>query len=425
MDRLPPCALESEQAIIGCCLVDPTTSFQEAQMTLKDPEFFYDLRCRIVWQVMCDMEPSRINVVSVYQRLKDGTPEQKKVGSAFLSECSDHGGGLASFLAGWVEEVQAKRIGRDLLKLCAEIGGAVYEGGDIMRLLERAESDILKIRPASRSSKSIKELLNDAIPMIEARARDWSLITGLTTGIPALDRMTDGLHGGEFIVIAAQTSHGKTALALNIAVHNALAGVSSAFCSAEMLPVRLALRALCSEARVNFKEIAGEDIVKILHVIGNLSKSPIRLESVNGHTIGQVRALFRRLKQQYGIKLGVIENIQLLLGEGDSRQERISNISSGMKSIALELDIPIIGLSQLNDDDKLRESRAIGHDADSVWVIKNDGDRKPDVQPAFINIEKSRDGQTGKVPVTFLKTITRFESASRISDDDVPTGHND
>ena len=427
LDRTPPNAPQMEIGVLGCQLLDPNQCVNDFIQRFRDGALVhYDLRHQVIQAALLEMFEERrpISVITVQQYLKDRGELDQIGGLPYLIQIEDVPS--AANFSYYAQIVEEKYTLRRLIKTCSEIVGRVYDSEEKPeRLLEQAEQEILKIRTNPVVTKDIRELMSGAIDLVEKRATNWDLITGLSTGLPDLDRMTDGLHGGEFIVIAAQTSCGKTALALNVAIHNALAGVSSAFCSAEMRPVRLAIRALCSEARVNFKEIGERDIMRIMTVIGKLSNSPIRLESVNGYTIGQVRALARRLKQQYGIKLLVIENIQLLIGEGDSRQERISNISCGMKGIALELDIAVIGLSQLNDDDKLRESRAIGHDADSVWIIKNDGAWQPETQPAVLNIEKSRDGQTGKVPVTFLKTITRFEQAAKFSNEDIPTNHND
>ena len=137
-------------------------------------------------------------------------------------------------------------------------------------------------------------------------------------------------------------------------------------------------------------------------------------------SVSQVCAIARRLKQRHDIQLAVIDYIQLLTGKGDNREQEISSISKGIKSMAMELDIPVLALSQLTDDGKLRESRAIGHEADAVWKLENDGVWQPDAQPLKLNVEKCRDGATGFVPLLFLKTITRFESAAKVSDEDVP-----
>lgn len=420
-DRLPPHALESEKAIIGSCLMVPNECVPIAQLTIKDVDFFYDHGCRVVWSAICEIEVSKLNLITLSQKLKEGTDEQKSIGIPFLNECMDLVPSVAQ-LPVWIDEVQSKKIARDILQECSRTVGAIYENADPLETLEFFESRVLAIRPSVQKSKNIKALVSDAIDIMEVRAKNWELVTGLSTGINALDRMTDGMHGGEFIVIGAPTSCGKTAMALGIVMHNALAKIPAAFASAEMQPVRLVIRGLCSESRVNFKQISETDVARLMNATGRIANAPLHIESVNGFTIGQVRALARRLKQQYDIKLFAVENIQLLLGQGDNREQRIANISAGLKGIALELDIPVIGLSQLNDDDRLRESRAISHDADTIWIIKNDGDWVHDVQPVVLNVEKCRDGETGSLPLKFYKTFTKFEQQSKFANEDVPDG---
>ncbi len=230
-----------------------------------------------------------------------------------------------------------------------------------------------------------------------------------------MDKKSDGLHKGELIVLAAPPSCGKTALAVNIAVHNAFAGVSVGILSAEMRPVQLVIRSVCSESRVNFRRISECDVPKMISVVGRMSQSPIHIEQVSGYTIGKVTACARRMKHSQGIQLLVLDYIQLIAGTGDNREQQIASVGRGMKAIASELEIPVIALSQLNDEGRLRESRAIGMDADSVWVISNKGEWQSDVQPVTLCVQKCRDGETGSVDLTFLKTITRFESATHES----------
>ena len=153
---------------------------------------------------------------------------------------------------------------------------------------------------------------------------------------------------------------------------------------------------------------------------GKISHAPIYIENANGMTIGQVQAMARRLHQKHGIKIILIDYIQLLIGTGDNREQQISSISKGLKAIAIELKCCVLALSQLTDDGKLRESRAIGHDADSVWKLENNGEWQPHTQPIKLVVEKCRDGETGKVELIFQKQFTRFENVAKITDEDVP-----
>lgn len=430
LDRLPPHSLEMEMGVLGCIMLSPHECLNEcvAQFGAVSHEHFYDLRHQEIYKALMAMmnKMTPIDLITIMQHLKEAQMLEQIGGVAYLSHIQNETPSAAN-LSWYLEKVLEKSLLRKIIQTCTGVVGRIYEfEGDVEALLGQIESEMLSIRPTSHNSKDIRMLLKDAMPIMEARSTNWDLVTGLATGISELDKMTDGMHGGEFIVIGAPTSCGKTAMALGIVMHNSLAGVPAAFASAEMLPVRLAIRALCSESRVNFKQISEPDIAKLMVNVNRISNSPFYIESVNGYTIGQVRALARRLKQQFGIKLFAVENIQLLQGDGDNREQRIANISAGLKGIALELDIAVIGLSQLNDDNRLRESRAIGHDADTVWILSNDGAWVPGAQPMILNVEKCRDGETGIVPLTLFKTFTRFEQPSKFADEDVPKNpHND
>ena len=287
-------------------------------------------------------------------------------------------------------------------------------------MLDIAETEILKIRSKIKDEVTIKELLNDATGIIEKKASNKDCIAGLSTGLIDLDRLSDGLHPSEFVVIAAMPSCGKTALAVNIAVKNALEHVPCGILSAEMKPVRLVVRSICSESRVNYKYVTAHDAPKMKMAVSRLSRSPLFIESASGMTIGQVQASARRMKQKNDIRILVVDYIQLIAGSGDNREQQVASVGRGLKAIADQLDICVIGLSQLNDDGKLRESRAIGQDADSVWMLSNQGEWKSDIQPVKLAVDKSRDGETGMVDLIFQKTFTRFESVSKVSDTDAP-----
>jgi replicative DNA helicase len=258
------------------------------------------------------------------------------------------------------------------------------------------------------------------------------------------------MHGGEMIVIAARPSMGKTSLAMNIAEAVAIdqkqpVGVFSL----EMTADSLVLRMLCSRSRVNLRNIrdgflAERDFPKLTGAAGKLANAPLFIDDTPGLSILQLRAKARRMWQQYGIKLFVIDYLQLLHStarRAENRQQEIADISNGVKALAKELNVPVIVLSQLNremEKDKnrrprmsdLRESGSIEQDADLVGLLykpnSNDdeensgGGADHEAVPVTLFIAKQRNGPTGDVPLTFLKAYTRFESAAKISGDDVP-----
>lgn len=422
-DRHPPHAPDAESAIIGCCLSFPDQCLPRAGQTIT-PDHFYDLRNTTIWKCLNKLPLAEVSFVSVVESLRSVGWLEKVGGIGYLSKCQDLAIG-PSFLNTWLETLVEKYTLRKLLHTCTEISSAVYTNGrPALELLDIAERDILKVRPHKHEEQNIKTQVVEALRRIEQKCETGDKITGISTGFPDLDHFSDGLHGGEMIVVAGYPSTGKTALALNMAVHAALSGIPSAVLSAEMQPVQLTIRAICSEARVNYHRASFNDAKSLAVPSGRIARAPLFIEPCHGMIIGQIASLMRTLKQKHGIKLAVIDYIQRLRGTGDNREQEIASISNGIKSIALELDCAILALSQLNDDGKLRESRAIGQDADSVWKLENDGKRKPLLQPINLHIEKCRDGEIGTVKLMFLKAFTRFESVSKI-EPDYQLPHND
>src|SRR5439155_6076265 len=296
---------------------------------------------------------------------------------------------------------------------------------------------------------TIKELVHKAINRIEDFHQRQGMLTGLGTGLVDLDKMTSGLHEGEMIVIAARPSMGKTSLAMNLAEHAAVElRLPVGVFSLEMTADSLVLRMLCSRARVNLRNIRHgffetQDFPKLTSAAGKLANAPLFIDDSSSLSILQLRAKARRMAQQYGIKLFVIDYLQLLHStarRAENRQQEIADISNGIKALAKELKVPVIVLSQLNremEKDKnrrprmsdLRESGAIEQDADLVGLLfkpnandddENNANADADATPVTLFIAKQRNGPTGDVHLTFLKPYTRFESAAKISGDDVP-----
>jgi replicative DNA helicase len=276
------------------------------------------------------------------------------------------------------------------------------------------------------------------------------MLTGVGTGFTDLDKMTSGLHGGEMVVIAARPSMGKTSLAMNIAENVSIdQKLPVGVFSLEMTSESLVLRMLCSRSRVNLRNVrdgflAERDFPKLTGAAGKLANAPLFIDDSSGLSILQLRAKARRMHQQYAIKLFVIDYLQLLHStarRAENRQQEIADISNGIKSLAKELNVPIIVLSQLNRElereknrkprlSDLRESGAIEQDADVVGLLykpsSGDDDEagnpaaEEDAVPVNLLIAKQRNGPTGDVNLTFLKSYTRFESAAKVSEEDVP-----
>ena len=458
LDRLPPHAPEAEMGVLGCALLDPNQCIGECVEKLKDDgkAAFYDLRHQIIYETLSEMFNARkpIDLITVQQNLKDRQLLDQVGGIAYLNQLQDAVPSAAN-LSYYLDIVREKYLLRKLITTCTGVVGRVFDyEGDVEALLDEVEKEILRVNEsrAQGNMVAVRELVNHAITTIEHYFSRKGELGGLATGFPDLDKMTDGLHGGEMIVIAARPSMGKTSLAMNIAEHVAMeqkqpVGVFSL----EMSAASLVMRTMCSLARVNLRSIregfmSESDFPKLTNAAGRLAGAGLFIDDTAGLSILQLRARARRMAQQHGIKLFVIDYLQLLNSTArrsqENRQQEIADISSGIKALAKELNVPVIVLSQLNrelEKDKsrkprlsdLRESGSIEQDADLVGLLykPNAGDEEDSATPdenegVAVNllIAKQRNGPTGDVNLTFLKPYTRFESAAKFSDDDVPGG---
>ncbi len=456
VDRLPPHSPEAEQGVLGCLLLSPNECVGECVEKFQaGAEVFYDLRHQTIYEALVEMYDSReaIDLITLQQRLKNKQRLEEVGGLTYLSSLPDTVPSAAN-LSYYLDIVMEKYILRKMIHTCTEVVGRVYEHeGEVDALLDEVERDILRISETRSESNTgkIKDLVKKAIGTIEDYHQRQGMLTGVGTGFNDLDKMTSGLHGGEMIVVAARPSMGKTSLAMNIAEHVAMEQkLPVGVFSLEMTSESLVLRMLCSRSRVNLRNVregflAERDFPKLLDAAGRLSSSPLFIDDTSGLSILQLRAKARRMSQQYGIKLFVIDYLQLLHStsrRAENRQQEISDISNGIKALAKELNVPVIVLSQLNrelekDKDRkprlsdLRESGAIEQDADVVALLykpsRDDDDggaggggEEQDALPVNLLIAKQRNGQTGDVHLTFLKSYTRFESAAKVSNDDVP-----
>jgi replicative DNA helicase len=457
VDRLPPHSNDAEQGVLGCILLSPNECMGECLTKLKSgSEVFYDLRHQTIFDAMADMFDKReaIDIITLQQRLKDSQLLDQVGGVSYITSLQDIVPSSAN-LDYYLNIVQDKFLLRKMIRVCTDVVARVYEcEGEVDSLMDEVERDVLRISEFRVQSQisGIKDLVYRAINTIEDYHQRQGKLTGLPTGFIDLDKLTTGMHPGEMIVIAARPSVGKTSLAMNIAEHVAIDNnIPVGVFSLEMTADSLVLRMLCSRSCVNLRNVrdgflAERDFPKLTLNAGKLAGAPIFIDDSSGLSILQLRAKARRMFQQYGIKLFVIDYLQLLHSASkrvENRQQEIADISGGIKALAKELNVPVIVLSQLNREvekekgraprlSDLRESGSIEQDADLVGLLykpasKSDDDESggasepEDAIPVNLLIAKQRNGPAQvDVHLTFLKTFTRFESAAKIQDDDVP-----
>lgn len=463
IDRLPPHALEAEQGVLGCILLSPDSCLVECvQKNKAEEKLFYDLRHQTIYRALVEMwdEMEPIDLITLRQWLSDRHLIESVGGLGYISSLSD-AVPSAAHMQYYLDIVTEKYRLRKMLQTCTEIVGRIYDHeGDVEEVLDMAETAVLKLSQerVTISTPPVKQLVQKAIAKIEEFHANQGILNGIATGFTDFDKMTTGLHEGEMIVIAARPSVGKTSLAMNIAEHVAIEGnVAVGVFSLEMTADQLMLRMICSRARVNLRNIkdgflSERDFPKLTGAAGKIANAPLFIDDSSGLSILQLRAKARQMWQQHGIKMFVIDYLQLLHStnrKNDNRQQEIAEISGGVKGLAKELNVPIIVLSQLNRElekrgpgerprmSDLRESGAIEQDADLVGLLykeqkkesdENETEESSEGIPINLYIAKQRNGPTGDVPLTFLKSITRFESAAKVAQQDMPhykSPHND
>jgi replicative DNA helicase len=301
-------------------------------------------------------------------------------------------------------------------------------------LLESAERKILDIAEMGITGQTftLAQALTEAYDRIDTRQQnDQTSISGLPTGFIDLDEKTAGLQNSELIIMAARPSHGKTALAMNVARYVAVEDNQPVFVvSLEQSRIELAERLLCCQARVDSHKLrkghlSSEDMQKLIEAGGTLRNAPLFIDDTPGQGMLRIAANARRLKLREKIKLVVIDYLQLIEPDNrrDNRQEQVANISRRLKFLARELQIPVMALAQVNrsSEDRtdhkprladLRESGSIEQDADTVMLLHRPEMYEPGQHEGIleIHIAKQRNGPTGEVSLTFLKQFMRFEN---------------
>ena len=434
--RLPPQNIEAEESIISAILIDNNTLLDVIEILA--PEDFYRTAHQKIYAAITDLfdKTEPIDLVTLANKLKE-KGQLDEIGSAsYLARLVDTVP-LAVNAPHYAKIVHDKASLRRLIeKANAIVKRCFEERGNVDDVIDFAETAVFEIseKKALQAFYPIGKLILSNIETLEENQGNRSLVTGVPTGFSQLDNLTSGLQNSDLIILAARPSMGKTALALNIARNAAVdANIPVALFSLEMSKEQLSLRMLCSEARIDSSRLRGgffsmEDWHRLTDAAGILSESPIYIDDSPSLTAMEIRAKARRLKMDKNIGLVVIDYLQLMQGRASAerRDIEISEISRALKSLAKELQLPVLALSQLNRmleqrTDKrprlsdLRESGALEQDADVVaFIYRDEVYNKEEDNPrrgvAEILLSKQRNGPTGDVYLTFLNSFTRFEN---------------
>ena len=438
--RVPPHSIEAESSVLGGLLLDNGAWDRVADL-INDSDF-YRYEHRLTYSAIASLVNASkpADVVTVYEHLQNLGKADEAGGLAYLNSLAQYVPSAAN-IRRYAEIVRERAILRKLVAASDEIATNAFnpQGRAVAKILDEAEQKIFKIgEEGSRMKEGFQgmdTLVVDLLDRVQEMADNPNDITGVPTGFIDLDRMTSGLQAGDLVVLAARPSMGKTAFAINIAEHVALnEGLPVAVFSMEMGASQLAVRIVGSIGRINQShlrtgKLTDDEWPRLTEAIEKLRNVSLHIDETPGLTPSELRANARRLSRQCG-KLGliVVDYLQLMSGsssDGDNRATELGEISRGLKMLAKELQCPVIALSQLNRSvetrtDKrpmmsdLRESGAIEQDADIIMFIyrdeyyTKDACKEPGV--AEIIIGKQRNGPTGVVKLTFLNTLTRFES---------------
>jgi replicative DNA helicase len=447
-DRLPPQNIEAEQAVLGAIFLEPSSLTLASEILI--PEDFYRASHQKIFNVMLKLNDlgKAVDLITVTEELAASKLLEDTGGVSYLSELAGSVPTAAN-IEYYARIVEEKSLLRRLIRTATGIASDGYSREDeVETLLSEAEKSILEVsqRKNAGAFHSIKDVLVRTYDNIELMHNRVGDITGIATGFTELDRMTAGFQRNDLIIVGARPSVGKTAFALNIAQNVATKTEENvAIFSLEMGAEQLVMRMLCAEGNIDAQRLrtgslTDEDWGKLTMAMGSLASTGIFIDDTPGVRVNDIRSKCRRLKQEHGLGMIMIDYLQLVLGSGrsgENRQQEVSEISRSLKQLARELQVPIIALSQLSRgveqrQDKrpmmsdIRESGSIEQDADIVAFLYRDDyyDKESENKNIIeIIIAKQRNGPTGTVQLAFVKEYNKFVNLeTRYGDSAIPPG---
>lgn len=433
LERVPPHNHEAEQSVLGAIFLDPDALITASEILMADD--FYRTAHQKIFETMLSLNDrgKSIDVVMVTEELAAKKELEDVGGLAYLGELAN-AVPTAANIAQYAKIVEEKSLLRRLIKTATKIVEDGYTREDeVEALLSEAEKKMMEVasRKTASDFKHVKDVLVQTYDNIEQLMFREGDVTGIPTGFRDLDKITAGFQRNDLIIVAARPSVGKTAFALNVAQSVAVkARENVAIFSLEMGADQLVMRMLCAEGNIDAQvlrtgALEEEDWRKLTMAMGSLSNSGIYIDDTPGVRVNEIRAKCRRLAQEQGLGMILIDYLQLIQGSGkpgENRQQEVSEISRSLKGLARELKVPVIALSQLSRgveqrQDKrpmmsdLRESGSIEQDADIVAFLYRDDyyDKESESKNLIeIIIAKQRNGPTGTVTLAFKKEYNKF-----------------
>ncbi len=441
-DRVPPQNIEAEQAVLGAIFLEPSALTTTSEILI--PEDFYRHSHQKIYNVMLNLGDGgkAVDLITVTEELAAAKELEDVGGVAYLSELAASVPTAAN-IEYYAKIVEEKSLLRRLIRTATDIASDGYAREDeVEALLGEAEKNIMEVaqRKNGGAFHNIKDVLVRTYDNIETLTNRKGDVTGISTGFADLDHLTAGFQRNDLIIVGARPSMGKTAFALNIAQNVAIkAKENVAIFSLEMGAEQLVMRMLCAEGNINAQnlrtgDLTDEDWRKLTMAMGSLSNAGIFIDDTPGVKVGEIRSKCRRLAQEHGLGMILIDYLQLIQGNGrsgENRQQEVSEISRSLKGLARELEVPVIALSQLSRgveqrQDKrpmmsdIRESGSIEQDADIVAFLYREDyyDKEAENKNIIeIIIAKQRNGPVGNVSLAFVKEYNKFVNLERRFDD--------
>lgn len=437
--RIPPQNIDAERALLGSIMTRPDVVYDVVDII--GGKSFYSERHKIIYETMLELfgKSQPIDLLSLASRLKEKELLERAGGNLYLTELL---GSVpsASNAKHYAEIVQKKSMMRRLIEAAERITSLGYdEAQDMAEILDKAEKQVFDVSNSSFTHKFIelKEALGEAWERLDRLHKSKDNLRGLPTGFPELDNKLSGLQKSDLVILAARPSMGKTALALDIARQTAVNYQNTVgVFSLEMSSQQLVDRMLASESRVDAWKLrtgrlsVESEFEQIRDSLDRLAKAPIFIDDQPGSNILKMRAVSRRLKAEKNLSLIIVDYLQLMIPTtaraNDSMVQQVTEISRSLKTLARELDVPVLALSQLSRAveqrggkprlSDLRDSGSIEQDADVVMFIHREDKYKEDSEKpniAEILIEKHRNGPTGKVELYFDDKKATFLSVDK------------
>ncbi len=433
--RVPPNNADAEKSVLGCMMQDRDALSTALELLVADD--FYMPANREIFDAMhvLSNQGMPVDLVTVEEELSRRGTLAGVGGLSYLVELSQSMPSTVNAGA-YLQIVDEKSTLRRLISATGDIAAACYAQTtpvqDVLAAAEKAIFDIVMRRGEGATLQHISDVLPGTYMRIEKLTELKGAIDGVPTGFVDLDNLLTGMHGGELIIVGARPSMGKSSFGMNIVDYAAAtAGRTAAVFSLEMPRDQLAMRLLCGDARVDMQSVRrgslrDDDWVKLSAALGPLAAANIYIDDTSGLTPSQLRSRCRRLKLERGLDLIVVDYLQLMSADShpENRQQEVSEISRSLKSIAKELNVPLVALAQLSRagaqrSDKrpilsdLRDSGAIEQDADVILFLHREEYYDPNTEDrnvAEVIVAKQRNGPLGTVKLAWLGQYTRFAS---------------